>query len=155
MTWGVGTILDNSSWDLNYFMQTNGTSGIIKIIVIFFIFLWIVSIIRVAKDISHRTHNVFAQIMCILLVTLLSPLIGLPIYLILRPLHYHKDRIPRREAEALHLLNCYNCHTLNLKDNDYCSNCGEPLKLKCKKCWNKCCYSYSYCNECGSPNFDN
>ena len=155
MTWGVWTILDNSSWNLNYFMETNGTSGVIKIIVIFFIFLWIVSIIRVAKDISHRTHNIFAQIMCILLVTLLSPIIGLPLYMILRPLHYHKDRIPRREAEALRLLSCYNCNTLNLKDNDYCSNCGEPLKLKCKKCWKKCCYNYSYCNECWSPNFDN
>jgi len=155
MTWGVGTILNSSSWDINYFLQTNGTSGIIKIIAVFFIFLRIVSIIRVAKDISHRTQNIWGQILCILIVTVLSPIIWLPVYIIVRPLHFHKDRLPRREAESLKIFNCYNCHTLNLKHNDYCTCCGEPLKLKCKKCGHKCCYTYSYCNECWAPNFDN
>lgn len=155
MTWGIGTILNSSSWNLDYFIQTNGAAGVIKIIVIFFIFLWIISIVRVAKDIAHRTHNVLMQIICILLITLLSPIIGLPLYIIIRPLYHHKDRIPRREAEAIKTTNCYNCSAINVKENEYCTECGELLKLKCKKCWNKCCYEYKYCNECWSPNVDN
>lgn len=152
MTWDIWTVLNNSSWNINNIFTS---SEIIKIIIIFFMFLWIISIIWTAKDISHRTKNLFHQSIHILLVTILSPLIGLPIYFILRPIHYHKDKLPRREAEVMKLLNCYNCRTLNFKTYDFCTNCGEPLKIKCKKCWNKCCYTYAYCNECWWPIFEN
>ena len=154
MSWGVWTIINSSSWDLNYLIQTNGTWFITKAIVILFVFLRIIAIIRVAKDISARTQNTFSQIMCILLVTILSPILGLPLYVILRPIHYKRDKIPRREAQAMTLLPCYNCSALNLQDNHYCTNCGEPLKLKCKKCGHSCSYNHTYCEKCWWPNFD-
>ena len=155
MTWWIGTILNASSRDLSYLMQTNGNLLMIKIIMLIFIALRIISIIWVAKDVSSRTNNAFLQILNILCVTLLSPILWLPLYLAIRPVHDRHDTMPRRESLALKTITCYNCHTLNLKKNKYCSNCGEPLKLPCKKCWKKNPYHYAYCTDCGSPNFDN
>ncbi|MBU0625905.1 zinc ribbon domain-containing protein [Patescibacteria group bacterium] len=148
MTGGVGTILNKSSWDIDYLIQTNGTGFIVKIVLLFFIFLWIVAIIRTAKDITHRTNSSFLQVVCILLVTLLSPIIGLPVYLIIRPLHYKKDKLPRREALTLSLLQCYNCGNLNSQEDDFCNECGEPIKLQCKHCKKTCPYHHKYCTNC-------
>ena len=151
---GVGTIVNKSSRDVNYLIQSNGTGLRIKVALIFYIFLRIVTIIRVAKDISHRTNNWLLQVVCIVLVTLLSPLIGLPVYLIIRPPHCKKDLLPRRETLTLWLLQCYNCHSLNTKDNSFCEECGEPLKLKCRNCNNIGSYNNKYCPDCWWPNFD-
>lgn len=151
---GVGTIINKSSRDINYLIETNGIGLRIKFILVFYIFLRIVTIIRVAKDITQRTNSWLLQVICILIVTLLSPLIGLPIYLIIRPLHYKKDLLPRRESLTLWLLQCYNCNSLNTKDNSFCEECGEPLKLKCRNCENICSYNNKYCPHCWSPNFD-
>lgn len=154
MTGGIGTVLNTSSRNINYLIETNGPWFIIKIIGIFLIFLRIISIIWVAKDISNRTNKTFVQIVCILLVTVLSPIIGLPLYIIMRPVFYKKDMIPRREATALQITSCYNCHTLNKQENEYCTHCGEPLMVTCKKCGHKCCYHHNHCEKCWWPNFD-
>jgi len=143
MTGGVGTILNKSSWDINYLIQTNGTGFIIKIVLFLFIFLRIIAIIRTAKDITSRTNNSFLQVVCIILVTILSPIIGLPVYLIIRPLHYKKDKIPRRETLTLSVLQCYNCGNLNKQEDDFCNGCGEPLKLKCTNCKKTCSYHHN------------
>lgn len=150
----AGTILDKSTWSLDYLIQTNWIWFVFKTALIFFIFLRIISIIWVAKDISARTHKTFLQIICILIITLLSPILWLPIYAIIRPIHYIKDHIPWREALALSLTWCYNCESLNPKENEFCTNCGEPLKLECKKCSHKSAYNEIYCADCWSPNFD-
>jgi RNA polymerase subunit RPABC4/transcription elongation factor Spt4 len=118
------------------------------------IFLRIISIIRTARDINTRTNNSFVQIISILLVTLLTPIIWLPLYLIMRPVYFKKDKIPRREANATNLVVCYNCKTLNPKEYNCCINCWEHLKVKCKECEGKYPHDYHYCNQCGAPNIE-
>lgn len=54
----------------------------------FFVFLWILSIIRVSRDIIARTNSTTLQLVCILIVTILTPIIGLPIYRTIRPIQY-------------------------------------------------------------------
>ncbi len=152
-TW-VGVVLDKSSWTLASLFGGSGVSFWINAIAIFLIFLRLVAIIRVTKDVINRTNSFSLQVISILFVTFLTPLVGLPLYFLIRPISYKRDRIPRREACASNLVPCYNCNTLNPKEHICCIVCGERLKIKCKECWNNYAHSFGYCNVCGAPNID-
>ncbi len=152
-TW-VGLVLDKSSWSFSSLLNSGGVSLWINIAVMFLIFLRIVAIIRTTKDIIHRTNSFGLQMISIVMVTLFTPVIGLPLYFLIRPLSYKMDRIPWREACASNLIACYNCGTLNAKEHVCCVSCGERLKVKCKECWNSYAHSFAYCNICGAPNID-
>jgi hypothetical protein len=90
----------------------------------------------------------------ILLVTFLTPLIGLPLYLIIRPVYHKKDALPWRESCALNLITCVNCHTLNPKEYSCCISCGEKLQVECKECSRSYPHVYAYCPQCGAPNIE-
>jgi len=152
-TW-VGFVLDKSSRSLSSLFGVTGVALWMNIIAIFFVFLWVIAIIRVTRDIIHRTNSFSLQVISILFVTFLTPLVWLPLYLLIRPMSYKNDRIPRREACASNLVPCYNCSTLNAKEYLCCIACGERLKIKCKECWNSYAHSFAYCNICGAPNID-
>ncbi len=152
-TW-AGTVLDSSMQSFSILSSMSWFEGVIKGIIIFLIFLWIVSIIWVARDVSSRTSSSPLQIVSILLVTFFTPVIGLPLYLVIRPIQQTKDTIPWREACATSLVVCYNCKTLNPKEYTCCIACWEQLKVKCKECWNTYPHDYYYCNVCGAPNLD-
>lgn len=61
---------------------------VISSIIGFYIFLRILSIIRVSRDIHARTQSTILQLIAILLVTFLSPLIWIPLYITMRPVRY-------------------------------------------------------------------
>lgn len=147
-------VIDNSLWIFSFLGNNNSLQNIVSIIIIILIFLWIISIIRTARDISRRTSNIFFQVICVLFVTLLTPIIGLPIYWAIRPIVFQNDRIPRREATASQLIVCHNCKTLNPKEYSCCVACGEHLKTKCKQCNTEYPHDYLYCNNCGAPNIE-
>jgi hypothetical protein len=147
-------VLNKSTRSREAFVWSNWIWIIINWILIIFIFLRIISIIRTAKDIISRTNNSWIQIISILIVTFLTPIFWLPLYHIIRPVYYKRDRLPRREACALNLITCWNCWILNAKEHECCISCWEPLKIKCKQCWNKYQHTYSYCNHCWAPNIE-
>lgn len=118
------------------------------------IFLWIISIIWVAKDVSARTNSVLLQIVSILLVTFFSPIIWLPLYHIIKPIWYKKDRVPRREACISNATLCVNCWMINSKEYKCCINCGKKLTTKCKECDTDYPHNYHYCPKCGWPNIE-
>jgi len=151
---GVGSIVESSMTNFNLFGANNSIQTIITGIIIFLIFLRILSIIRVAKDISARTSNILLQIVSILFVTILTPILWLPLYRAMRPIGYKKENIPRREANATQLIECYNCHQLNPKEYTHCISCGEHLKTQCKQCHKYYPYEYTYCHYCGAPNIE-
>ncbi len=135
--------------DLSQFSSFENLSTTIIIILIF---LRIVSIIRVAKDISARTNSSLLQIICILLVTFFTPIIWLPLYHIIKPIWYKKDQMPRREACISTMTVCQNCETLNPKEYKCCINCWKTLKIKCKECNTDYPHDYHYCPKCWAPN---
>ncbi|MFA7717494.1 MAG: zinc ribbon domain-containing protein [Candidatus Absconditabacterales bacterium] len=151
---GVGVVLNKSTWSLDSLFQMNGVSGVVNFILIVFIFLRIIAIIRVAKDIFSRTQNSGLQTVSILLVTFLTPILGLPLYFVIRPIYHKKDLIPWRESCALNLVTCANCHTLNPKEYECCISCGEKLKINCKECGQQYPLAYAYCPICGAPNIE-
>ncbi|HBB04661.1 TPA: hypothetical protein DCZ39_07370 [Patescibacteria group bacterium] len=130
----MGVVLDKSSWTLASLFGVTGIALRINIAAIFLVFLRVIAIIRTTKDIINRTNSFSLQVISILFVTFLTPLVGLPLYFLIRPLSYKGDRIPRREACASNLIPCYNCTTLNSKEYLCCIACGERLKVKCKEC---------------------
>lgn len=72
-------------WDLFSFTSTSWEFYAI-------IFLWLLVIVWVIKDSNYRSHSTGFVIFSLLLVTLGTPLIGLPIYLAIRPLGYKYER---------------------------------------------------------------
>lgn len=56
------------------------------------IFFWILVMIRTIKDSNYRSHNTGFVVLSLLLVTLGTPLLGLPLYLAIRPLGYKYER---------------------------------------------------------------
>ena len=123
-------------------------------VVIVLVFFWIVSIVWVAKDIFSRTNSTSFQLISILLVTFLTPIIGLPLYFAIRPVYYKKDQLLWREALMTDLIQCYNCSGYNEKNHRCCVYCGEHLKITCKECGGVYSYTYHYCNGCGAPNIE-
>ena len=114
--------------------------------------VWITSIIWVARDSIQRTDSVWLYTLYILLVTVFTPLIGIPIYLLIRPMNYIKDRIPRRESMVIKNIPCEKCGMMNLHKHRYCVFCGEKLTCTCKECGKSYPYHYEYCFYCGAPN---
>ena len=150
----MGVVLSNQAMNLEFLTKGNGVENFLTWIVIFLVFLWIVSIIRTAKDVSARTNSTILQVVSIILVTLFTPFIWLPLYLIIRPIWYKWDQIPWREACATSLTTCYNCNTLNPRDYVYCIDCWEQLKITCKECQTQYPHNYQYCNHCWAPNIE-
>lgn len=150
----VGIVMDKSTWNISWMLATQGMWFWINILILLIILFWVLSIIRVAKDIMARTNRLWLQIFSVFLVTFLSPILWLPIYRVIRPLGFYRDRLPWREAAVMNLVVCYNCGTLNPKDHECCLACGEALKVKCKQCWKDYPHSYGYCNYCGAPNIE-
>ena len=116
------------------------------------LFLWVIAILWTMKDIAARTKNIWIQILCILLVGVGTPLVGLPLYLLFRPVRYKRDRMARREAQALQVVQCYGCGSRNPLFHDYCVSCGSELTVKCKQCKHHYQLHYEYCPSCGAPN---
>jgi len=71
----VGVVLDKSSWTLASLFGATGISLRINIAAIFLIFLRVVAIIWVTKDIINRTNSFSLQVISILFVTFFTPLI--------------------------------------------------------------------------------
>ncbi|AHB40909.1 hypothetical protein P148_SR1C00001G0094 [candidate division SR1 bacterium RAAC1_SR1_1] len=150
----VGVVMDKSTWSFSGMLATQGISFWINILMLIIILFWVLSIIWVAKDIMARSNRLSLQVLSVFLVTFFSPIVGLPIYRVIRPIGFMRDRLPWREAAVMNLVVCYNCGTLNPKEHECCLACGEALKIKCKQCGKDYPHSYGYCHFCGAPNID-
>lgn len=118
------------------------------------LFVRVIVILWTMKDIGARTHSVWVQILCILLVWLGTPVVWLPLYLLMRPIRYKRDRMAWREALALQIVQCYGCGSKNPLYHDHCIACGSELTTKCKECKHHYQVYYEYCPACGAPNVE-
>ena len=132
--------------------ETTNTQNLAIIIVSILVFFWIIAIIRTAKDISARTESSFFHIISVILVTVLTPIIWIPLYLAIRPIWYKRDKTSWRDSCLSNSSICQNCWTLNPKEYKNCIKCGEKIKTKCKECGEEYPYSYHYCPSCWAPN---
>lgn len=120
----------------------------------FLLLIWILTIFWVLRDAIARSNSRFYQIFSALLVTVLTPIVGLPLYLAFRPLVYKWERGYWREAMTKGVIICPHCQNLTDENHNACVYCGENLKITCKECSHRFYRGYEYCPECWAPNLD-
>lgn len=149
--WFFAWAFQGMSSDFPAFASEN---PVVVIFVVAFVFIWIIAILWTLKDISARTNSFFWQLLSILLVWLGSPLIWLPLYLLLRPLRYKWDRIWWRESMVSQVSVCPTCGIRNPLHHDFCAACGQKMVVDCKECKTQYHWVYDYCPHCGGPNIE-
>jgi len=128
---------------------------ILSFVIGFFVFLWLWSVLWVIKDISARTDSLFLQTLSIFLMFLLTPVLWLPLYFLIRPIFYKYDKNGWKEALALQTIVCRDCWSFNLSEFNNCIACWSSLKIECKECKNKYSSNWDYCQKCWAPNIEN
>jgi RNA polymerase subunit RPABC4/transcription elongation factor Spt4 len=107
------------------------------------------------RDIRARSRDILAQILATLLVVML-PIVGLVVYLMLRPRETLAEAYERSlEQEALLQAIeepevCPGCGQRVKGDYLYCPACHTRLKMACQECGRPLHLSWSLCPYCGA-----
>ncbi|MCB0034712.1 MAG: zinc ribbon domain-containing protein [Anaerolineales bacterium] len=121
--------------------------------------LWLSLVIWTFRDMRARSRDPFAQILAALVVAAL-PIIGLVIYLILRPPETLAEAYERAlEEEALlqeieERPHCPGCSRIVQKDWLLCPHCHTRLHKKCPDCDNLLELQWNLCPYCGNQHVD-
>ncbi len=120
---------------------------------------WVAMGIWTFNDIRSRTRDWLAIGLASLLV-LIFPLIGLILYMMVRPRETLADVFDRaleeesllRELEAT--LTCHKCGVPVQDSWNYCSNCHIQLRFACPSCGKPMRHEWSICVSCGADQPD-
>jgi hypothetical protein len=118
-----------------------------------FIFFWIFTLLRVAKDISRRTKHLGMQILSLFVIVLLTPIVWLPVYFLLRPLPRYElldEQDEIKDLMSAQNIICTHCDGPNLYEHTFCVFCGEKLKNACRACWKQVALWYFFCPFCAA-----
>ncbi|MDR2541528.1 MAG: hypothetical protein LBD11_07420 [Candidatus Peribacteria bacterium] len=134
--------------------QISGLTDIWLVVGGVFCFFWILALIWVIKDSNARSENLGFQFFAAVIVVILTPVFGLPLYIACRPQGRKRDKSEWRQALLANLQACPNCEVLNSIENSCCVACGDALKQTCRECGESYSNSYDYCPICGAPNIE-
>ncbi len=118
--------------------------------------IWVASVLWVYKDIRSRTRDPISQAIGVGIAVVL-PIIGLPVYLVVRPGETLNESYVRQlEQEAilsdLHAISaCPNCRRPVEDDFQVCAHCGTSLREPCKRCGKLLQFSWRNCPYCATP----
>jgi hypothetical protein len=121
---------------------------------VYLFLIWTASILWAYRDIRGRTRDPVSQLIGLSIVTLL-PLIGAPIYLVVRPPHTLRDRYDRQlEQEAIlsELHSVSTCPECRRPVDDawmVCAFCSHGLKEPCSACEQLLMNAWRHCPHCG------
>ena len=116
---------------------------------------WLAMVIWTWRDIRARSRDMFAALLAIVLVAIF-PLIGLLLYLLLRPKETLAEAYDRAlEEEALlrgieEQLVCPNCQRAVDSNWRFCAYCHTQIKKDCPACGQLLELGWSLCPYCGS-----
>ncbi len=123
--------------------------------VAFLVIFWLSLVIWTFRDIRSRTQDLLTQVLATALVTIF-PIVGLFIYMILRPRQTLAE-IYERQLEEESLLaemterqTCSNCHARIESDFQVCPSCSQKLKRPCPKCERLLELRWSFCPYCAT-----
>lgn len=114
--------------------------------------IWLASVIWTVRDITDRTGNLLIQTFSVLLVVIFTPILGLPLYLLIRPRttlaekYYEEAGI----AEAEYVSECPNCEAEVGEEFRFCPHCGHELLEECPACGAPKDKDWKFCASCGS-----
>ena len=116
--------------------------------------IWIASILWAYRDIRGRTRDPVSQLIGLSIVTAL-PLVGAPIYLVVRPPHTLREAYDRQlEQEAIlsELHSVSTCPQCRRPVDDtwmMCAFCSHSLKQPCGSCDRLLMNAWRHCPYCG------
>lgn len=132
----------------------------LKIVLGYFFIIWAAFIIWVIKDITNRTTNIFIQTISIFLILLLTPIFGLPIYLLIRPRttlfeqYYEEGDFEEGEGEddgeGEDFHHCPHCNSLVSSEFRFCPKCAIELTKSCPACNKQIRTEWVICPYCGN-----
>ncbi len=135
--------------------QTGAVTQTAVLVIIALLIGWrIRAIIRVAKDIHARTDKTALHLIAIIIMVVSTPIIGLPLYRLIRPTHYKNQTHDRHKALCEQTIICVWCKSYVPKETEHCHHCGDHLVMACRQCKKSLPRSYAYCAACGAPNID-
>ncbi len=125
----------------------------------FFFAFWVAMGIWTFNDIRSRTRDWLAIVLASLLV-LVFPLVGLVLYMMIRPRETLADVFDRaleeesllRELEAT--LSCHRCGVPVQDSWNFCSNCHSQLRFACSNCGKGMRHEWSICVSCGADQLE-
>lgn len=114
--------------------------------------IWLASVIWTVRDITDRTGNLIIQTFSVLLVVIFTPILGLPLYLLIRPRTTLAEKYYEEAglAEAEYVSECPNCHREVGEEYRYCPHCGHELLEECPDCGAPKGKDWKFCASCGS-----
>lgn len=119
------------------------------------VIFWASLVIWVYRDIRDRTRDLSLQVISVFLV-MAFPLLGLLLYLILRPRETLEEAYARSLEEEALLREigedsaCPSCRRFVEKDFLYCPHCRSQLREPCAGCGRPLSFSWIACPTCGS-----
>jgi len=122
----------------------------------YLLIIWLASIFWVFRDIRSRTTDPISHVISVA-IAVVFPILGLPIYLILRPsdtLTAAYDRQLEQEAllsELQAVSACPNCRRPVQDDFTVCAFCATPVKQGCTRCGRQMRLSWRFCPYCSTP----
>ncbi len=122
----------------------------------YLLIIWLASVLWVFRDIRSRTTDPTSHWISVA-IAVVFPLVGLPIYLILRPsdtLTAAYDRQLEQEAllsELQTVSACPNCRRPVQDEFAVCAFCATPVKQGCSRCGRQLRLSWRFCPYCATP----
>ena len=123
-----------------------------RVVGAYLVAVWLASVIWTVRDITDRTGNLVIQTFSVLLVVVFTPILGLPLYLLIRPRTTLAERYYEEAglAEAEYVSACPNCETEVGEEFRFCPNCGHELLDECPDCGAPKDKDWKFCASCGS-----
>lgn len=114
--------------------------------------IWLASVIWTVRDITDRTGNLIIQTFSVLLVVIFTPILGLPLYLLIRPRTTLAEKYYEEAglAEAEYVSACPNCEREVGEEFRFCPHCGHELLEECPDCGASKDKDWKFCASCGS-----
>ena len=125
------------------------------VVVLLLGYYWLIAIPWAYRDIRSRTHDPLSQLIGVALVVAL-PLLGIPLYLVLRPsetLQQLHDRQIEQEAilsELYSVSACPSCRRPVQDDFMACPYCRAVLKEPCASCSRLLMRAWRHCPYCAT-----
>lgn len=136
----------------------SGLAGITSVVgllaLVYLVLLWAGSVLWVYRDVRTRSEDATTHVVALAL-AVIFPLVGLPIYFVLRPRETFIEAYDRRleqdallsELHAVHA--CPNCRRPVQEEFSLCAYCGTPLKQPCGQCGRPLLTLWHNCPYCG------
>lgn len=135
------------------FISFLSNSLTITVLLIYVFVLWAALVIWTWLDVSSRTDNILYRLGATLIVVFGS-LLGVAIYVLLRPGTTKEDNSTREIEEAIiasqsQLQACPNCYHSIRRDFSFCPSCSHKLTVECNNCQKKINQTWNVCPYCG------